>query len=118
MGIQKYVSGVDLDGVCADFYSGLRLVAAEWLGVQLKSLPTEVSYGLKEWKLDALGGYEELHRYAVTQKELFNSLLNAEKKRPGVTERARASFTHLALYPYPSSPDRSKWLKAYSTAVE
>lgn len=74
MGTQRFVLGVDLDGVCADFYSGLRPIAAEWLGVPLRGLPTEVSFGLQEWKLDALGGYEELHRYAVTQKGLFGSL--------------------------------------------
>lgn len=68
---KRFVLGVDLDGVCGDFYAALRPIAAEWLGVPLGSLPEEVSYGLTEWNLQAAGGYEELHRFAVTQRELF-----------------------------------------------
>jgi len=71
---RQFVLGVDLDGVVADFYSGLRPIAAEWRGVAPETLPVEVSYGLSEWGLDALGGYEDLHRFAVTQRELFRKL--------------------------------------------
>src|ERR1017187_8229236 len=71
----KFVLGVDLDGVVADFYSGLREVAADWLEVPIERLTTTVTYGLPEWSLDkAPGGYEALHRYAVTQRELFLNL--------------------------------------------
>src|SRR6267142_1781856 len=71
----KFVLGVDLDGTCADFYGGLRPIAAEWLGVSVDSLAEEVSWGLPEWGIDkAPGGYERLHRFAVTQKNLFGSL--------------------------------------------
>ena len=66
--------GVDLDGVVANFYAGLLPIAAEWLGVSAASLPLEVSYGLTEWGLDAAGGYEDLHRFAVVQRELFRKL--------------------------------------------
>jgi 5'(3')-deoxyribonucleotidase len=69
---RSFVFGVDLDGVVADFYGGLRPIAAEWLGVQLEALPLHVSWGLIEWGVDdAPGGYERLHRFAVTQRELF-----------------------------------------------
>jgi 5'(3')-deoxyribonucleotidase len=69
---RSFVFGVDLDGVVADFYGGLRPIAAEWLGVQIESLPQRVSWGLIEWGVDeAPGGYERLHRFAVTQRELF-----------------------------------------------
>lgn len=71
---KRFVFGVDLDGVCADFYGGLRPLAAEWLNVPLKSLATNVSYGLPEWNLDQAGGYDALHRFAVTQRELFRRL--------------------------------------------
>jgi 5'(3')-deoxyribonucleotidase len=71
---RQFVLGVDLDGVVADFYSGLRPIAAEWLGVPAEKLPVEVSYGLSEWGLDAVGAYEDLHRFAVTQRELFRKL--------------------------------------------
>ena len=70
-----FVLGVDLDGTCADFYRGLRPIAAEWLGVPLESLPVEVSWDFPEWGIDkAPGGYEDLHRFAVTQRELFSRL--------------------------------------------
>jgi len=71
----RFVLGVDLDGVCADFYGGLRPIAAEWLGVPPESLTTEVDFGLACWGIDqAPGGYEALHRFAVTQRELFRAL--------------------------------------------
>jgi hypothetical protein len=72
---RAFVFGVDLDGVVADFYAGLRPIAAEWLGVELATLPERVSWGLVEWGVDrAPGGYEALHRFAVTQRELFLKL--------------------------------------------
>src|SRR3990172_3226868 len=70
----RFVLGVDLDGVVAEFYGGLRPIAAEWLGVPLDSLTTEVSYNLPEWRLETVGSYEDLHRFAVTQRELFRNL--------------------------------------------
>jgi len=75
MAERRFVFGVDLDGVCADFYRGLRPIAAEWLGVEVNTLPERVSWGLPEWGIDkAPGGYEALHRFAVTQRELFRVL--------------------------------------------
>jgi 5'(3')-deoxyribonucleotidase len=71
----SFVFGVDLDGVCADFYAEMRKIAADWMGVAVDSLPTEVSYGLTEWHLDTMGGYEPLHQFAVTQRELFRNIL-------------------------------------------
>jgi 5'(3')-deoxyribonucleotidase len=72
MSERSFVFGVDLDGVVADFYGGLRPIAAEWMGVAVESLPERVSWGLVEWGVDdAPGGYERLHRFAVTQRELF-----------------------------------------------
>jgi 5'(3')-deoxyribonucleotidase len=72
---RSFVFGVDLDGVVADFYAGLRPIAAEWLGVDLATLPERVSWGLGEWGVEqAPGGYEALHRFAVTQRDLFLKL--------------------------------------------
>lgn len=71
----EFVLGVDLDGCCADFYGGLRPIAAEWLGVPVESLPEKVSYGLPEWRLTRGGGkYDDLHRFAITQRNLFRDL--------------------------------------------
>ncbi|HSP05540.1 MAG TPA: 5'-nucleotidase [Acidobacteriota bacterium] len=69
-----FVLGVDLDGVVADFYGGLRPIAAEWLGVAGESLPEHVSYGFPEWHLEQAGGYEALHRFAVVHRNLFREL--------------------------------------------
>jgi 5'(3')-deoxyribonucleotidase len=71
---EKFVLGVDLDGVVADFYGGLRAIAAEWLGVSIDDLPVDVTYGLPEWALDRVGGYDGLHRFAVTKRNLFREL--------------------------------------------
>lgn len=72
---EPFILGLDLDGCTADFYEGLRPIAAEWLGVAVDSLDPEVTYGLPEWGVsDAPGGYKALHRFAVTQRDLFRNL--------------------------------------------
>ena len=82
----KFVLGVDLDGVVADFYGGLREIAAEWLDVPIEALSENVSHGLTEWSVpEAPGGYEALHRFAITQRELFKRL----KPIPGAPARLR-----------------------------
>lgn len=68
----RVVLGVDLDGVCADYTGGLRPVAAEWLGVREETLAEAVTLGFPEWELERVpGGYEALHRFALTQRDLF-----------------------------------------------
>lgn len=68
----SFVLGVDLDGTCADFYTALRQIAAEWLGVDPETLGPEVSWDLPEWGVaQAPGGYLKLHQFAVTQRDLF-----------------------------------------------
>jgi 5'(3')-deoxyribonucleotidase len=74
-GDQSFVLGVDLDGVVANFYAGLRPIAAEWLGVPVASLTATPSYGFTEWNLPQAGSYDDLHRFAVTQRNLFRELL-------------------------------------------
>lgn len=68
------ILGVDLDGVCADFYEQMREIAAEWFERPLDELTPDVSYGLKEWGIKNPDEYTSLHRFAVTQRELFKSL--------------------------------------------
>jgi hypothetical protein len=36
-----FIPGVNLDGVCADFYVGIRSIAAEWIGVEETSLTAD-----------------------------------------------------------------------------
>lgn len=70
----RFVLGVDLDGVCADFYGGLRPIAAEWVGKPVSQLREDVTYGLPEWDLDPFGGYGELHRFAITERQFFKNV--------------------------------------------
>ena len=70
---QRLVIGVDLDGVCADFYGRMREIAAEWFERDPKDLPTEVSYGLEEWGIIDSKQYNDLHRFAVTERNLFKT---------------------------------------------
>jgi len=69
-----FIFGVDLDGVVGDFYGSIRKIAAEWLHKPLEELSTEVSFGLEEWGIDEFGGYERLHRFAVTQRNIFGDM--------------------------------------------
>jgi len=70
----SFILGVDLDGVVGDFYEAMRVIAAEWLNKDLDSLTREVKYGLEEWGIAEYGGYERLHRFAVTQRNLFRDM--------------------------------------------
>ena len=70
----SFIFGVDLDGVVGDFYGKIREIAAEWLNRPIESLTEEVSYGLEEWELDEFGGYGRLHRFAVTQRNIFRDM--------------------------------------------
>ena len=97
---RAFVFGVDLDGVVADFYGGLRPIAAEWLGVALDSLPERVSWGLAEWGVaQAPGGYDALHKFAVMQRELFLKLpptARAPQALRKLVESRRADSHHHA----------------------
>jgi hypothetical protein len=67
----SFILGVDLDGVVGDFYGTMRNICAEWTNKPLEDLSENVSYGLDEWGIEQFGGYEKLHRFAVTQRDLF-----------------------------------------------
>ncbi|MDR2194947.1 MAG: 5'-nucleotidase [Treponema sp.] len=70
----SFILGVDLDGVVGDFYGAMRRIAAEWLNKPIEQLTADVSYALKEWDVAEYGGYERLHRFAVTQRSLFRDM--------------------------------------------
>jgi beta-phosphoglucomutase-like phosphatase (HAD superfamily) len=67
------IIGVDLDGVCADFYARMREIAAEWFEREIAELPAAVSYELAEWGVESPEQYASLHRFAVTQRALFET---------------------------------------------
>jgi 5'(3')-deoxyribonucleotidase len=52
----------------------MRKIAAEWLNKPLEALTEDVSYGLDEWGIGEYGGYDRLHRFAVTQRNLFRDM--------------------------------------------
>jgi 5'(3')-deoxyribonucleotidase len=70
----SFIFGVDLDGVVGDFYGSVRRIAAEWLNKPVESLTPEVSFGFEEWGIDEFGGYDRLHRFAVTQRNIFRDM--------------------------------------------
>ena len=71
---KKTVLGVDLDGVCADFYGRMREIAAEWFEKPLEDLTPDVSYGLPEWGIVGTEQYQSLHRFAVSERNLFGTV--------------------------------------------
>jgi 5'(3')-deoxyribonucleotidase len=77
---QKVVLGVDLDGVCADFYGRIREIGAEWFEKPISELTTDVSYGLPEWGCTG-DQYLSLHRFAVTERDLFGTVPMIEGAR-------------------------------------
>ncbi|MDR2517342.1 MAG: 5'-nucleotidase [Spirochaetaceae bacterium] len=84
-----FILGVDLDGVVGDFYGAMRKIAAEWLDRSVESLTAEVGYGFEEWNIDTYGGYDRLHRFAVTQRNLFRDMAPV-KDAPAVLRKLSA----------------------------
>jgi 5'(3')-deoxyribonucleotidase len=85
----SFILGVDLDGVVGDFYGTLREIAAGWLDKPVGCLTENVGYGLEEWNLAPYGGYERLHRFAVTQRNLFRDM-KPIKDAPAVLRKLSA----------------------------
>jgi 5'(3')-deoxyribonucleotidase len=64
----RFVFGVDLDGVCMDYYGSIKPYLAEWMEKPVDSLPDEVSYGFPGWGIEEFGGYDSLHAYLLDKK--------------------------------------------------
>lgn len=92
VGTDHFVFGIDLDGVVADFHAGIKMLAAEWLGVEPDSLTDNVSYGFGEWGLKPPlhegdpSDYDRMHRWAVTNRDLFADL----QPLPGAPQALRS----------------------------
>lgn len=71
--VEGIILGVDLDGVCADFYARMREIAAEWFERDVNELTAAPSYGLEEWGVENRAQYNSLHRFAVLQRDLFKT---------------------------------------------
>ena len=85
MSVKGLILGVDLDGVCGDFYGRMREIAAEWFERRVEDLTQDVSYGLREWGVENTAQYESLHRFGVTQRGLFKT----EEVIPGARKYLR-----------------------------
>jgi len=68
-----FVLGLDLDGCVASFIGRMREIYAEWSGKDESLLDPDPTYGFPEWGL-LDGEYDRLHRFAVTQRQLFSSM--------------------------------------------
>lgn len=71
---EQFVLGLDLDGVCADFYGRMREIVAELKEVDVASLTPDVKFGLRDWGVESDDEYTQIHRFAVTQRDLFASM--------------------------------------------
>lgn len=68
-----FVLGVDLDGVCADWATGFRAIAARHLGVDPGELPPANTWEMAEWGIDA-ERLDELFHLAVSEERIFRHL--------------------------------------------
>jgi 5'(3')-deoxyribonucleotidase len=59
--------------VCAQTYGRMREIFADWRAVPIDTLTAEVTYGFPEWGM-LPGEYDSLHRFAVTQRDLFREM--------------------------------------------
>lgn len=75
--MSEFVLGVDLDGVCADYFSGFRSAVARERGVDEATLTEDVSWDFLEWGLDT-EGFLDIHRRAVQDHRLFVELAAIE----------------------------------------
>jgi 5'(3')-deoxyribonucleotidase len=70
----RFVLALDLDGTCADFYGRMREIAAEWTDTELEDLPQDADWDLEQWGIGQ-ANYRRFHRFAVTQRALFESMM-------------------------------------------
>jgi 5' nucleotidase, deoxy (Pyrimidine), cytosolic type C protein (NT5C) len=64
----RFVLGVDLDGVCFDYYRSIRTYAARWMRRPVDELTPNFTYGFNEWDIQAHGGYEPFHEFLLDQR--------------------------------------------------
>jgi len=72
MADRRLILDVDLDGVCGDFYGCMREIFSEYAEIPLEQIPVADSFSLNCWGIQTRQDYEDFHRFAVTQKNLFS----------------------------------------------
>ena len=97
---RRFVLGVDLDGVCADFYRGLRPIAAEWLGVDVSTVPERVSWVYQSGNRQGPGGLRSTASFAVTQRDLFR-ILPPMAGAPAALRRLSSADVRIRIITHP-----------------
>ena len=69
----RFVFGVDLDGVVADYTAGFAAYVAELRGIDPASLPEERSYDFREWGIGPQE-FEQYHGSAVSEHRFLAKL--------------------------------------------
>jgi len=115
---ESFVLGLDLDGCVANFIERMREIYAEWSGRDIATLSNVPTYGFNEWGL-VPGEYDRLHRFAVTQRELFSTMdplpgapaalrrLSAE----GVWIRIATHRLFISYFHEPAARQTIRWLE-------
>lgn len=115
---ESFVLGLDLDGCVANFIERMRQIYAEWSGKDIESLDEDPTYGFSEWGL-VDGEYDRLHRFAVTQRGLFETM-NPLPGAPSALRRLSAEglwiriATHRLFISYfhePAARQTIRWLE-------
>lgn len=81
-----FVLGLDLDGVCADYWERMREIAAVWFDKPIEDMTREVSYDMYEWGLPEgdREAFKRLHRFAVVEHGLFETVKVVKDARPAL----------------------------------
>ncbi len=108
----RYVIGIDMDGVLANYESFLRRVTADELGIDEESIPLSESWNFTNWPIRDRDHYEELHLKEVSEYSMFANL----DEIPGASDALWRLNDHDELrfrivthrYPVFSSAERKK----------
>ena len=90
--MEPFVFGVDLDGVCGDYTSAFRTIAARELNVEETALPLERSWDFREWELERIGGFADLHAMAVSEDRLFATMPPIDGARDALWRLSDAGY--------------------------
>jgi 5'(3')-deoxyribonucleotidase len=115
---ESFVLGLDLDGCVANFIERMREIYAEWSGKDIGSLHPDPTYGFPEWDL-ADKEYNRLHRFAVTQRQLFKTMQPLPGAPPalrrlsaeGVRIRIATHRLFIAYFHEPAALQTIRWLE-------
>lgn len=99
MAEDKFVLAVDLDGCVADFVGYMRLVYSDWSGRPKEQLTPDPQYMFPEWGVTDRAEYQRLHRFAVTQRRLFEEM-EPIRGAPQALRRLSAEGVHIRIATY------------------